>query len=53
MVMNVTLINIVHRSTQPGRPPSDWALAGGVDSVKKRINDPGIHNQIIKEMLES
>jgi N-acyl-D-amino-acid deacylase len=30
----------------------DWALAGGSDSTKKRINDPVMHKQIIKEMLD-
>jgi hypothetical protein len=27
-------------------------LAGGQDSLKKRINDADMHKQIIKEMLE-
>jgi len=40
-------------STNLGIRLPDWALAGGDDSLKKRIADPEIHKQIIKEMLES
>ena len=29
-----------------------WAMSGGPDSLKKRISDPAMHKQIIKEMLE-
>lgn len=39
-------------STNLGIRLPDWALAGGMDSLKKRINDPILHKQIIKEMLE-
>ena len=39
-------------STNLGIRLPDWALAGGQDSLKKRIADPVLHNQIIKEMLE-
>ena len=39
-------------STNLGIRLPDWALAGGQDSLKKRINDPLTHKQIIKEMLE-
>jgi N-acyl-D-amino-acid deacylase len=39
-------------STNLGIRLPDWALAGGQDSTKKRINDPSTHKQIIKEMLE-
>jgi N-acyl-D-amino-acid deacylase len=39
-------------STNLGIRLPDWAMAGGQDSTKKRINDPGMHKQIIKEMLE-
>jgi N-acyl-D-amino-acid deacylase len=39
-------------STNLGIRLPDWALAGGPDSLKKRINDPIMHRQIIKEMLE-
>lgn len=39
-------------STNLGIRLPDWALAGGSDSLKKRINDPIMHKQIIKEMLE-
>jgi len=39
-------------STNLGIRLPDWALAGGQDSLKKRINDAAIHKQIIKEMLE-
>lgn len=39
-------------STNLGIRLPDWALAGGQDSLKKRIADPAMHKQIIKEMLE-
>ena len=39
-------------STNLGIRLPDWALAGGLDSQKKRIADPIMHKQIIKEMLE-
>ena len=39
-------------STNLGIRLPDWALAGGNDSLKKRINDAAMHKQIIKEMLE-
>ena len=39
-------------STNLGIRLPDWALAGGSDSLKKRINDPTMHKQIIKEMLK-
>jgi N-acyl-D-amino-acid deacylase len=39
-------------STNLGIRLPDWAQAGGSDSLKKRISDPVIHKQIIKEMLE-
>ena len=39
-------------STNLGIRLPDWALAGGQDSLKKRINDATMHKQIIKEMLE-
>ena len=39
-------------STNLGIRLPDWALAGGQDSLKKRINDEQMHKQIIKEMLE-
>jgi len=39
-------------STNLGIRLPDWAMAGGSDSTKKRINDPVMHKQIIKEMLE-
>jgi len=38
-------------STNLGVRLPDWALAGGNDSLKKRIIDPLIHQQIINEML--
>jgi N-acyl-D-amino-acid deacylase len=38
-------------STNLGIRLPDWAMAGGPDSTKKRINDPAMHKQIIKEML--
>lgn len=40
-------------STNLGIRLPDWALAGGQDSLKKRIANPQLHDQIIKEMLES
>ncbi len=40
-------------STNLGIRLPDWALAGGNDSMKKRIADPVLHKQIINEMLES
>jgi len=39
-------------STNLGVRLPDWALAGGDDSLKKRIDDPLLHARIIKEMLE-
>lgn len=39
-------------STNLGIRLPDWALAGGQDSLKKRINDPVIREQIITGMLE-
>ena len=39
-------------STNLGIRLPDWALAGGPDSLKKRITDPVMHKQIIKDMLE-
>jgi len=39
-------------STNLGIRLPDWALAGGQDSLKKRIGDEQMHKQIIKEMLE-
>lgn len=39
-------------STNLGIRLPDWAMAGGQDSLKKRINDPVIHKKIIKEMLD-
>ena len=38
-------------STNLGIRLPDWALAGGSDSLKKRISDPVMRKQIIKEML--
>jgi N-acyl-D-amino-acid deacylase len=38
-------------STNLGVRLPDWALAGGPDSLKKRINDPVLHKQMINEML--
>ena len=38
-------------STNLGVRLPDWALAGGPDSLKKRINDPVVHKQMIDEML--
>ena len=40
-------------STNLGTRLPDWAMAGGSDSLKKRINDPAIHKQIIKDILET
>jgi N-acyl-D-amino-acid deacylase len=39
-------------STNLGVRLPDWALAGGQDSLKKRINDAAMHQQIVKEMIE-
>jgi len=39
-------------STNLGIRLPDWVMAGGSDSMKKRINDPSMHKRIIKEMLE-
>lgn len=39
-------------STNLGIRLPDWAIAGGPDSTKKRINDPEVHKQIIQGMLE-
>jgi N-acyl-D-amino-acid deacylase len=39
-------------STNLGIRLPDWAQAGGQDSLKKRINDPALHQQILKEMLD-
>lgn len=39
-------------STNLGIRLPDWAIAGGADSTNKRINDPVLHEQIIKGMLE-
>lgn len=39
-------------STNLGVRLPDWALAGGQDSLKKRINDAAMHKQIIDEMLD-
>jgi len=39
-------------STNLGIRLPDWVLSGGQDSTKKRIDDPVMHKQIIKEMLE-
>jgi N-acyl-D-amino-acid deacylase len=38
-------------STNLGIRLPDWAIAGGADSTKKRINDPVLHPLIIKDML--
>ena len=38
-------------STNLGIRLPDWAMAGGSDSLKKRISDQVTHKQIIKEML--
>jgi len=39
-------------STNLGIRLPDWAMAGGSDSLKNRINDADMHKRIIKEMLE-
>jgi N-acyl-D-amino-acid deacylase len=39
-------------STNLGMRLPDWALSGGNDSLKLRIQDPVRHRQIVKEMLE-
>jgi len=39
-------------STNLGVRLPDWALGGGSDSLKARINDPVLHKQIITGMLE-
>jgi N-acyl-D-amino-acid deacylase len=39
-------------STNLGIRLPDWSLAGGKDSLNKRIADPVLHNRIIKGMLE-
>jgi len=39
-------------STNLGIRLPDWAMAGGQDSLKKRITDAAMHKQIINEMLE-
>ena len=39
-------------STNLGIRLPDWVLDGGQDSLKKRIADPVMHKQMIKEMLE-
>ena len=38
-------------STNLGVRLPDWALAGGSDTLKKRINDPATHKKIIDDML--
>jgi len=38
-------------STNLGVRLPDWALAGGADSLKARINNPQLHKQIVDEML--
>lgn len=38
-------------STNLGVRLPDWALAGGEDSMKKRIADPELHKKIIHDML--
>jgi len=38
-------------STNLGIRLPDWAMAGGNDSLVRRIKDPVMHKQIIKEML--
>lgn len=38
-------------STNLGVRLPDWALSGGNDSLKKRINDPATHQKIIDDML--
>ena len=39
-------------STNLGIRLPEWALAGGDDSLKKRIADPVLHKQILQEMQE-
>jgi N-acyl-D-amino-acid deacylase len=39
-------------STNLGVRLPDWALAGGTDSLKKRITDPEQHKKIIADMLQ-
>lgn len=39
-------------STNLGVRLPDWALSGGMDSLKARIRDPQMHKQIIRGMLE-
>jgi N-acyl-D-amino-acid deacylase len=39
-------------STNLGVRLPDWALSGGSDSLKKRIQDPVLHKKIIAGMLE-
>ncbi len=39
-------------STNLGVRLPDWALAGGTDSLKKRITDPEQHKKIIDDMLQ-
>ncbi|HJS55193.1 MAG TPA: D-aminoacylase [Chitinophagaceae bacterium] len=38
-------------STNLGIRLPDWALSGGSDSIKMRINDPSQHRKIIEDML--
>ena len=38
-------------STNLGVRLPDWALSGGQDSLKARINNPEIHKKIVEEML--
>lgn len=38
-------------STNLGVRLPDWALSGGQDSLKVRINTPAIHKKIVEEML--
>jgi N-acyl-D-amino-acid deacylase len=38
-------------STNLGVRLPDWALSGGQDSLKTRINTPGTHKKIVEEML--
>jgi N-acyl-D-amino-acid deacylase len=38
-------------STNLGIRLPDWALSGGQDSLKQRINDPATHKKIIADML--
>lgn len=39
-------------STNLGVRLPDWALSGGEDSLKLRINDPALHKKIIEGMLD-